>query len=120
MPDDLKPQQKEQIARLLGNAQIEIQGDEGETVANRQNDDYTARVEALLKQFGVRALPVPVDKIAKGLGAQLRYSPLDEELSGMIYISDDTPIIGVNSLHSPNRQRFLSRTRRLTWLCIVT
>ena len=79
----------------------------GETVASRQNDDYTARVEGLLKQFAVRALPVPVDKIAKGLGAQLRYSPLDEELSAMIYISGDRPIIGVNSLHSPNRQRFL-------------
>ena len=29
LPDDLNPQQKEQIARLLGHAQIEIKGDEG-------------------------------------------------------------------------------------------
>jgi Zn-dependent peptidase ImmA (M78 family) len=49
---------------------------------------------------------VPVDRIAKSLEAQLRYSPLDEEISGMIYIKDGIPIIGVNSLHHPNRQRF--------------
>jgi len=49
---------------------------------------------------------VPVDRVAKGLGAQVRFSPLDPELSGMIYISGDTPIIGVNALHHPNRQRF--------------
>jgi len=54
----------------------------------------------------MRSPPVPVERIAKALGAQVRYSPLDEELSGMIYVQDGTPIIGVNSLHHPNRQRF--------------
>jgi Zn-dependent peptidase ImmA (M78 family) len=78
----------------------------GETVAGKRNVDYKARVEELLTRFAVRGAPVPVDRIAKGLGAQLRYSPLDEELSGMIYISGDTPIIGVNALHPPYRQRF--------------
>lgn len=34
------------------------------------------------------------------------YSPLDNELSGLIYIKKNTPIIGINSLHHPNRQRF--------------
>jgi Zn-dependent peptidase ImmA (M78 family) len=75
-------------------------------VPNKQNDEPATRVQALLAQFGVRAAPVPVDKIAKGLGAQLRFSPLDDELSGMIYISEGTPIIGINALHHPNRQRF--------------
>jgi Zn-dependent peptidase ImmA (M78 family) len=73
---------------------------------NERNVDAAARVAKILNDFGVRVPPVPVDKIAKGLGAQLRFSPLDEELSGMIYISGGTPIIGVNSLHHPNRQRF--------------
>lgn len=63
-------------------------------------------VERLLKRFGVNAPAVPVDRIARGLGAQLRFSPLDAELSGMIYVKGDTPIIGINSLHHPNRQRF--------------
>ncbi len=31
---------------------------------------------------------------------------MDDELSGMIYIKDGVPIIGVNALHHPNRQRF--------------
>src|ERR1700730_11291352 len=75
-------------------------------MANKQSADPATRVKEILTQFGVRAPPVPVDRIAKGLGAQLRFSPLDEELSGMIYISEDTPIIGINSLHHPNRQRF--------------
>jgi Zn-dependent peptidase ImmA (M78 family) len=68
--------------------------------------DSEARAEELLAQLDVKAIPVPVDKIAKALGARVFYSPLDEELSGMIYIKDGVPIIGVNSLHHLNRQRF--------------
>lgn len=60
-----------------------------------------------LAQFGFGdSAPIPVDKIAKGLGAVVRYSPLDDELSGMIFIKDGMPIIGVNALHHVNRQRF--------------
>lgn len=73
---------------------------------SKPNADPAARVVELLARFAVRTPPVPVDRIAKGLGAQIRFSPLDEELSGMIYISHGTPVIGVNSLHHPNRQRF--------------
>lgn len=64
------------------------------------------RAQELLTELGFRSLPIPVEKIAKALGAQIRFSPLDQELSGMIYIKDGIPIIGVNSLHHPNRQRF--------------
>lgn len=64
------------------------------------------RVNDLLEERGVRTAPVPVERIAKGLDAQLRFSPLDDELSGMVYVKDGTPIIGVNALHHPNRQRF--------------
>ena len=62
--------------------------------------------QTLLLENQVTAPPVPVERIAKMLDVQLRYSPLDEELSGMIYIKEGTPIIGVNVLHHPNRQRF--------------
>ena len=64
------------------------------------------RVEALLSEHSVTTAPVPVERIAKRLGARLRFQPLDDELSGMIYVKDGLPIIGVNSLHHPNRQRF--------------
>ena len=75
-------------------------------MSSKRNAEPAAAVEELLGRFSIRTPPVPVDRIAKGLGAQLRFSPLDEELSGMIYVSEGTPIIGINSLHHPNRQRF--------------
>ena len=71
-----------------------------------QPDEIRRRIEHLLDVHGVTTAPVPVEKLARLLGARLRFSPLDEELSGMIYIKGNTPIIGVNSHHHPNRQRF--------------
>lgn len=65
-----------------------------------------ARAQKLLASLGLREIPVPVDRVARSVGARLRYSPLDEELSGFIFIKHGVPIIGVNSLHHPNRQRF--------------
>ena len=64
------------------------------------------RARALLEQGGVTGIPVPVERIASSLGASVRYSALHDDLSGMIYIGDQGPIIGVNSQHHPNRQRF--------------
>jgi len=72
--------------------------------ARRPNPEKEAR--SVLDRFSIRGVPVPVDRIAKNLDAVLRFSPLDEELSGMIYVKDGRPIIGVNALHHPNRQRF--------------
>ena len=72
---------------------------------NRRNA-ILRRVQSLLDEHEVTAPPVPVERIAKSLDAQLRFSPLDDELSGMIYVNEGTPIIGVNALHHPNRQRF--------------
>ncbi len=63
-------------------------------------------VQSLLNDHDVGAPPVPVERIAKSLDCELRYSPLDDELSGMIFVHEDTPIIGVNALHHPTRQRF--------------
>ena len=73
---------------------------------NRRSDDPDVRARQLLDRLGMHSTPTPVEKIAKALGAQVRFSPFDEELSGMIYVKDGVPIIGVNSLHHPNRQRF--------------
>ena len=70
------------------------------------SNDPRAKAREVLEQWGIKSAPVPVDKIAKSLGALLRYSPLDEELSGMVFIKNGRPLIGVNSLHHPNRQRF--------------
>ncbi len=63
------------------------------------------RVRDILDASQVTAPPVPVERIARKL-AHLRFSPLDNELSGMAFIKDGTAIIGINALHHPNRQRF--------------
>ena len=62
----------------------------------------------LLEAVGVTEPPVPVVAIAESLGATVRYAPYEGELAGML-IRDDAErgiVIGVNSLHHSNRQRF--------------
>jgi len=60
----------------------------------------------LLTDLGIDKPPVPVDVIATKLGAHLTYSPLDGDISGMVFRDNGEVIIGINSLHHPNRQRF--------------
>jgi Zn-dependent peptidase ImmA (M78 family) len=83
----------------------------------KRKSSIDAKAQELLERFAVRGIPVPVDKIAKLLGARLFYAPLDEELSGMVYVKNDVPIIGVNSLHHSNRQRF-TVAHEIAHLCL--
>ena len=71
-------------------------------------NEKAAREEAraLISKLGLKTPPVPVEKLAKALGVRIEYSPFDEELSGMAFLRDGKPTIGVNSHHHPNRQRF--------------
>ncbi|WP_291855442.1 ImmA/IrrE family metallo-endopeptidase [Bradyrhizobium sp.] len=71
-------------------------------------DKPRARAEArkLIQEFGIKSPPVPVERIARSLGVKVEYAPFDDELSGMAFIKNGIPMIGVNSLHHPNRQRF--------------
>lgn len=62
--------------------------------------------DALLRKLNISRVPVPLERIARAEGANVRYVPLDQELSGLVYIKQDVPFIGVNALHHPNRQRF--------------
>jgi Zn-dependent peptidase ImmA (M78 family) len=61
---------------------------------------------ALVERLGVKAPPVPVEKLAKALGVKVEFNPFDDELSGMAFLRDGKPVIGVNANHHPNRQRF--------------
>jgi len=65
-----------------------------------------AAARELLKKNGIRTFPVNVEKIAKSEGARIEYAPLDGELSGLAHVREGVPIIGVNMLHAPSRQRF--------------
>src|SRR5271155_2370786 len=68
--------------------------------------DPVQRARDLLQRLDIRNVPVPVERVAKAVGAQVIFSPLDDELSGMVFVKENQIIIGVNSLHHPNRQRF--------------
>ena len=65
-----------------------------------------SRASALLKQFQIDSPPVPVEQLARDLGARLSFEPFDDEMSGMLYRDGDRVIIGINSAHAQTRQRF--------------
>lgn len=70
-------------------------------------DSIRNNVEKLLLKNGIYGPPVNVAKIAQSLGAKILYSKYDaEEISGMLIRDGKNVIIGVNSCHSANRQRF--------------
>jgi Zn-dependent peptidase ImmA (M78 family) len=72
----------------------------------RSADAIRKEASQLLRKHRIKNPPVPVDKIAESLGATVRYSPFEGELAGMLVRAHGQIIIGVNSLHHINRQRF--------------
>jgi Zn-dependent peptidase ImmA (M78 family) len=62
----------------------------------------------LLEEHGLAdQLPVPVERLAQELKAEIRFEPLDGSLSGLLHRADDGHvIIGVNATHAEPRQRF--------------
>lgn len=64
-------------------------------------------VEALLTRHRITRAPVPVDKIARELGIQIKLDKVDDGLSGFIVRDKGKrALIGANKSHHPNRQRF--------------
>jgi len=72
----------------------------------QRNVSPAETAQEILKENNVRTFPIPVEKIARSQGAEIRFQPMSDDLSGMIFVKDGVPIIGVNALHHPNRQRF--------------
>lgn len=68
--------------------------------------EISGTVKSLLEKFRVRRAPVPVEKIAKGLGIEVKALPGDDEISGAIIRTKERVIIAVNPAHHSNRQRF--------------
>ena len=64
------------------------------------------RVAQLLAVHGIVSPAVPVEKIAKREGIIVKYQPFEGELAGMLMNTGDQVVIGVNSQHHVNRQRF--------------
>lgn len=66
-----------------------------------------AKANELLKKCGISTAPVNVEGIASSLGILLRRTPAEDQVSGFLFKQKSGPtVIGVNSLHHPNRQRF--------------
>jgi Zn-dependent peptidase ImmA (M78 family) len=65
-------------------------------------------VERLLSNQGIQSSPVEVENLARALGVEVRYEPTDDSLSGFLLrdIKHHQAVIGVNSKHPENRQRF--------------
>ena len=65
------------------------------------------RARQLLQEAGVASAPVPLERLAEICRASIRYEPFEGELSGLVHRRPDgSGVIGVNSSHSPTRQRF--------------
>lgn len=73
--------------------------------SHRKMSPAKAAIE-LLEKLKITKAPVAVDKVAKYLGAVVLPAPLDDEISGMVFVKEKVPVIAVNSLHHSNRQRF--------------
>lgn len=67
-----------------------------------------AIARAILQKFNVQKAPVPVEQIAKKLGAALQFEPFDgdEDISAMLFRDGERTVIGVNAKHVRTRQRF--------------
>lgn len=65
-----------------------------------------AIVRRLLMENKVARPPVPVERIARKIGARIVVQSLDDGVSGFVYKDKTQSIIGVNTYHSRTRQRF--------------
>lgn len=65
-------------------------------------------VEQLLQRAKVETPPVPVEQVAKLLGAQVHYNNFrnKDAISGILVQANDRIVIGVNEKHTKHRQRF--------------
>ncbi len=65
------------------------------------------KARELLHQAKVRKVPVPVDLLARRIGAIIHFEPFQGQVSGMVHRQPNgTTVIGVNSSHPITRQRF--------------
>jgi Zn-dependent peptidase ImmA (M78 family) len=69
----------------------------------RQIED---QIGAILSESGINKAPIPIESIAKSLGAFVIAYELGDEVSGVLVINENKGTIGYNILHPKVRQRF--------------
>lgn len=62
--------------------------------------------QELLDSLGIARPPVDVEGVAAQCGIPVLPYAFDDALSGLVIDTSHGPVIGVNDLHAPNRQRF--------------
>ncbi len=72
----------------------------------RAQEKVQRQVSELIRKNGVTRPPVPVESIAENLGIEIRFEAAEDDLSGALIRKPKEVVIGVNSAHHPNRQRF--------------
>jgi Zn-dependent peptidase ImmA (M78 family) len=72
----------------------------------RSNHRIRQIVRGILADNGIGRPPIPVDRIAQSFGVRINRDKYEGDLSGIMYRDEHDAIIGVNTYHHPNRQRF--------------
>lgn len=75
-------------------------------MAKRSVRTLEEKALALLREHGIADPAVPIHELAEKLGAEIREEPGDPDLSGMLFRDGRSIVIGVNTTHHVNRQRF--------------
>lgn len=60
----------------------------------------------ILEDCSISGAPVPVEEIARRLGATVSFEQFAPDVSGVLYRQASTAVIGVNAGHAKTRQRF--------------
>jgi Zn-dependent peptidase ImmA (M78 family) len=60
----------------------------------------------VLESCGVPSPPIPVEEIARRLGARVSFEHFASDVSGILYRETSNAFIGVNATHAKTRQRF--------------
>lgn len=79
---------------------------ERNTLMNQRSARIRSRVDELLVAGDVVGPPVPVERLARQIGAQIKTEPFEGQLSGLLFRQQGRTVVGVNALHPKTRQRF--------------
>lgn len=71
-----------------------------------QYSKINAKVKELLTRAKVTAAPVPIEDIARMVGARIVPNNFNDEISGVLVRQPDNIVIGVEAQQSPQRKRF--------------
>lgn len=76
------------------------------TARNSGSNRIEEKADEVVERAGVTRPAIPVSKIARNAGIQVKPSMLGDDVSGLLVLDDGKPRIGYNEHHANVRQRF--------------